>query len=128
MRMFHRATLIVITLSTATTFADDFDDCILKNVGSAKTPHAVVQLREACRRKTMPLKCKEIKQSKPKPSLDEFMTAARTDNPRMPEWALLQYWEAKYGHQPEFSDEQLRCFVDCQYASTWSRTVGECRT
>jgi len=32
------------------------------------------------------------------PSLDEFLVAAREDNPDVPERALKQYWNQKYGH------------------------------
>lgn len=32
----------------------------------------------------------------PNPTLDDFLRGAKEDNPGMPEWALRQYWEAKY--------------------------------
>lgn len=87
-------------------FAETYDDCVLKNMKGVQSEVAVKAVQAACYSKTLPRKCAGEANRGPTVRPTGGMTFADL--------------------HPELFDSTRRCIAECRSANWFSRTWGEC--
>lgn len=111
---------LLVAFLPVTSFADDYDDCVLKNTAEETSETRLRLIERACLERTTPRRCRRC-----------LPHNARFHD----ECNLSDLGKKLFGFEDSSSiDEQVRrqwlkhCVAECERAGFWERYFGECAT